>query len=71
MTFVRRSMVALKMIHPDVTYHSESRNRVTQAPGPTPDSWVNLGEAQIREIVLIENEQFHDLFWDIYSFLSV
>ena len=51
--------------------HSELRNRVTQAPGPTPDPWVNLGEAQIREIVLIENEQFHDLFWDIYSFLSV
>ena len=51
--------------------HSESRNRVTQAPGPTPDPWVNPGEAQIREIVLIEKEQFHDLFWDIYSFLSV
>ena len=51
--------------------HSESRNGVTPAPGPTPDPWVNLGEAQIGEIVLIENEQFHDLFWDIYSFLSV
>ena len=51
--------------------HSESKNRVTPAPRPTPDPWANLGEAQIREIVLIENDQFHDLFWDIYSFLSV